>query len=226
MPEFEKPVIHTENKVLPVRKNGSVLLPKTRLSLWAALLTLIGAVGLLGYVLIDPILFKTFQGTIKTPEGILQTLEALLLLTASVLLLTTRAGGKSLKASILVFAAGALLAMPLAINTYIQLMPQYDLFMMYFILLTKAFPLLAAIFAVLYVFKVIPKTPTLIGVGLLFGGVLALGGYMYIRILVNMLNTLPTFDVSFIKIGFALIYYILFPTGVFLTVLASKKKDA
>jgi hypothetical protein len=180
MPEIESPFSANENSSLPV--NRSVLLPKTRFSLWAAILTLVGAVGLLVYVLFDPILFKTFWGTIKTPGGILQTLEALTLLAAAVLLLTTRAGGKSLKAPMLVFAAGALFGLPPAVNAYILIMPQYDLFMMYYCLLIKIFPLLSAVFAVLYAFKVIQKIPTLIALGLLLGAVFAFGAYMEIRI--------------------------------------------
>ena len=204
-------------------QNGSAVLTKTGFSLLAAILALVGAIGLAGVYLFDPI----FQGSIKyfvsTFDHVLRFFEAALLITASILIFKARTTGKSLKIPMLLWGASALFGLPFAVYSSLQLFGQSNPFSAVFFLLIKVLPLLAAFFAILYVFTGIQKRLSLIILGLLLGAVLAVGTAVYVT---NLFSSLayPVFDVTYIRTGLLIVYYLFFPTGMFLTVLASKEK--
>ena len=203
---------------------GCAVLPKSRLSLWAAVLALIGAIGLLGYQFGDPF-FAAPLKYLKVPANALGLLEALSLLIAAILLFTARASGKSLKAPILVWTAGTLFGLPFTVYSFLQYVHQYFLPMAYCTLLMKAVPVIAALFAILYAFKALKKLPSLIIIGVLLGAVFIAGTYFYFTALLDYPNH-PFSPFVYINCGLILLYYLLFPTGLFLTVLASKPKAA
>ncbi|HNX15411.1 MAG TPA: zinc ribbon domain-containing protein [Oscillospiraceae bacterium] len=213
-----------QEAVFPVKK-GSAVLPKNPLSLWAAILTLIGAAGLLGYVLFDPLVNGASLSYYKTPSNALALLEALTLLVVSILLFIMRASGRDLKNPMLVWAAGALFGLPFAIYSFLQLLRQYDLLLAYYNLLIGVLPLLAALCAVLYAFKVIKRTPALIFLGLLLGFVLIAGTYMNIRILFSWMNAAPAVEfLTFVRLLLRVINSLFFPVGIFFSITASEIK--
>lgn len=203
--------------------SGSAVLSKTRFSLFAVIVTLIGAYGFLGVYLFDPI----FQGSIgyfvSSFDHVMRFFEAALLITASILIIRARSLGQSLKLPMLLWGASTLFGLPSAVYSALQLFGQSNIFSAAFFLLIKVFPLLAAFFAILYVFTGIQKRLSLILVGLLLGGVLAVGATVYIA---NLFSSLayPGFDIAYIRTGLLIVYYLFFPIGIFMTVLASKEE--
>ncbi|HOP10150.1 MAG TPA: hypothetical protein PK629_01530 [Oscillospiraceae bacterium] len=228
MPENEKLVQNlSKSNTAFAPKPGCAVLPKSRLSLWAAVLTLIGALGLLGYRLVDPINFSFSWEYFTSFSRGLELLEALALLTVSILLFTTRASGRNLKTPSLIWGVGTLFMLPAAIYGFVQTLRQYDLLMAYYILLIYAIPVAAAVFAILYAFNALKKRPVLIIIGVLLGAVFIAGTYSHIIALSAYTNyPISPFDPLYIRFGFILLYYLLFPTGMFLAFLASKPKAA
>jgi len=225
MSENEKTVQNlSENNSAFAQKPGCAILPKSRLSLWAAILPLVGAIGLLGYQFGDPFFSEPLK-YLKVPANALGLLEALSLLIAAILLFTTRASGKSLKAPILVWTAGTLFGLPFAVYSFLQYVHQYFLPLAYYTLLMKAIPVIAALVAILYAFKALKKLPSLIIIGVLLGAVFIAGTYFYFTALLDYQNY-PFSPFVYINCGLILLYYLLFPAGLFLAFLASKPKAA
>ncbi len=207
-------------------KSGAAALPKTQLSLWGAVVTLIGAGGLFCAYLSEPVFLGSLKYIIETPDHVLRFFEAALLLAASVFLFKIRTSGQSIKLPMLLWGVSTLYGLPSAVSLFLQMQSQNDLFGAYFFLLLKALPLLASLAAILYAFKIIKKRHALILLGLLLCTVLGAGIYICTDNLFSLFARYSVFDISYIRTGLLVLYDLFFPVGVFMTALASKTKTA
>ncbi len=206
-------------------KNGSVILPETRLSLWAAILTLIGALALFVLCLTDSIYAGSFYRDpyefwdfVIAAPFVFERCEALILLIATIILFRTRASGKSLKVLSLFVVAAALLRALFNLN---GIMYSFGFFKGYY-LIAGISPVIAGLFMALYAFKAVRKVPSCIIIGLL------LGLFFFIAIFMNIRQIWLSFGIPFhigidaVEFELRHLYFFFFPPGIFLAVLSSK----
>lgn len=218
----------TANESVISLKNGPVILPQTRLSLWAVILTLLGALALFALLLTDLIytgffyrdMHKFLESIIRTPF-VFERIETFIFVITSILLFRVRTTGRSLKTISLFIIAAVLLRAMMYLNGIIY--EPFGFFKCYY-LIAGISPVIAGLFIVLYTFNAIRKIPSLIIIGIM------LGLFFFIEIFMNLRQIWLSLDTPF-HIGLDMIiyelrhlYFLFFPPGIFLTVLASKQK--
>ena len=203
-------------------KNGPITLPRNGLSLTAVILVLTGAIfSNVNWVA------SVIQGHLQV-VGILWSVEVFILFATAATLFIGYFTRLPLKVPMLMWGAATLFGFASNLVTAIKLWPTKlaagRIGTFYFILglLTAA----AALFAILYAFQALKRIPALVVLGVLLTAVLIMGVVFDIKSLAGYLSVNDKNALLIAQTLFSMLHALIFPIGIFLTVLASKKKDA
>lgn len=150
------------------------------------------------------------------------------MLAMAIVLFVGRFTQMPIKIPMIIWGGAALFILISDINTAIQLWSAkyaaagIGSFYFFIGLLTAA----AALFAILYAFKAIKKIPAAVILGILLGALVIIGVAFNIKNLAGYLSVNNKNGLLITSMLFNILYSLVFPVGIFLTILSAKEKQA
>ena len=201
-------------------QKGPLALPRNSLSLTAVILVLAGAIFSNGYW-VASVIQNHYRAV-----SILWTVEIILIFATAATLFIGYFARMPLKVPMLIWGGAALFRFVSNLVTAIKLWPtKYAagrIGTFYFIigLLSAA----AALFAILYAFKALKKIPALVVIGILLTAIMIMGVVFDLKNLAGYLSVNDKNAFLIARTLFSTLHLIIFPVGIFLTVLSAKEK--